>query len=55
MRTIILYIRSLFCKHEWEQLPVANYYNRDVSMEMPAYSIYSWRCTKCGLIMKEKI
>ena len=51
MRIIFQYIRSLFCKHEWEYLGKTRlfYEGRD----MPYRIIDRWRCTKCGFIMKD--
>ena len=51
MRKFINYIRSCFCKHEWE-LIIDNtgnnkYLNRDY---IATYKVY--RCKKCGHSMK---
>lgn len=54
MRWLINYIRSCFCKHEWEQLrkDLAVYGS---SLEMPIYYETVYRCKKCGMIQKIKI
>ena len=52
MRTIINYIRSCFCKHEWESLPMVS--KTEPGAKMPWCYIQRWRCKKCGYIMKSK-
>lgn len=55
MRTIINYIRSCFCKHEWELI-----YDRDVketsnySCCTSTYSVKTYRCVKCGYAKRYK-
>lgn len=52
MRKIINYIRSCFCKHEWEYLGRTEYF---ISGSVrPCKAIERWRCTKCGYIVKSK-
>lgn len=51
MRTLINYIRSCFCKHDWECLlenaPV--YYNTNKgNIQIPDNRIWLYRCKKCG-------
>lgn len=46
MRWLINYIRSCFCKHEWELL-----YDTDVweiHPKYPSYHKWVYRCKKCG-------
>ena len=45
MRTLINYIRSCFCRHEWELI-----FNVDVIDDVGTYSCKTYRCTKCGYI-----
>ena len=49
MKWLINYIRSCFCKHEWEclqnNIPV---YDSDVSLKIPTYHKWIYRCKKCG-------
>ena len=54
MRTIIQYIRSCFCKHDWEYLSPTACWDKSVSTEMPVHYLERWRCKKCGYIMKDK-
>ena len=54
MRKIIIYIRSLFCKHEWEFLNKTECYYKGVSTEHPVKFIERWRCKKCGYIVKDQ-
>lgn len=55
MRWLINYIRSCFCKHEWEplkeDLPVYNGENSNI----PIYYLTVYRCKKCGMVQKIKI
>ena len=59
MRRLIDYIRSCFCKHEWELLDEVevydntNYYGRKVDI----YKIgrrWTYRCKKCGYFKVHK-
>lgn len=54
MRWIVNYIRSCFCKHDWEYLGKAERFNSD-SSELPCAITQSWRCRKCGYIMTHKL
>lgn len=54
MRTIINYIRSLFCKHDWEYLGKTEHFSSD-SSELPYKITQRWRCRKCGYIMKSEL
>lgn len=49
MRKIIDYIRSCFCKHEWE-LIIDNYTYPSLRQDMTKV----YRCTKCGYYKKYK-
>lgn len=56
MRTIINYIRSCFCKHEWEYLgDVAKWPHHSEHAKAPYAYIKCWRCNKCGYVMKTKL
>ena len=48
MRWLINYIRSCFCKHDWELLDKANVYMQEVSLEIPYERRWTYRCKKCG-------
>lgn len=50
MRTIINYIRSMFCQHEWELIFNA-YIERDFGN---TYMVKTYRCKKCGYSKKYK-
>lgn len=50
MRWLVNYIRSLFCKHEWELLKQVGYY--DDGDKLPCRSILLYRCKKCGYVQK---
>lgn len=57
MRTLINYIRSCFCKHEWELLQRCDVYEDAlVDCNMPVYRKWVYRCKKCGCckIIKSK-
>lgn len=57
MRTLINYIRSYFCKHEWELLQRCDVYEDAlVDCNMPVYRKWVYRCKKCGCckIIKSK-
>ena len=49
MRWLINYIRSCFCKHEWEQI----FYSH-VTTLFTEYHCKTYRCTKCGYSKKYK-
>ena len=51
MRTIINYIRSCFCKHEWEMIFNTKVNNIDDGTN---YTVKTYRCTKCGYSKKYK-
>lgn len=44
MRWLINYIRSCFCKHEWELI----FEGRISISENDFYTMKGYRCTKCG-------
>lgn len=54
MRFIINYIRSCFCKHDWELIADAKIYSDD-NDKYPHSSIKIYRCKKCGYSKKYKI
>lgn len=47
MRWLINYIRSCFCKHDWELLADTLVYESE-SKNMPCGKIWIYRCKKCG-------
>ena len=47
IRWLINYIRSCFCKHEWELLGTNNVYGSDFD-KRPLYHQWIYRCKKCG-------
>ena len=50
MRTLINYIRSCFCKHEWELI-----FNAKVETDYGStFGVKTYRCTKCGYHKKYK-
>ena len=49
MRMLINYIRSCFCRHEWELI-----FNFDIIDDVGTYSCKTYRCTKCGYAQKYK-
>lgn len=54
MRWLINYIRSCFCKHEWEHIHNIDIYNES-SGNMPSGHLDVYRCNKCGFIQKIKM
>lgn len=49
MRWIINYIRSCFCKHEWELLKQANVWDScDSYARYPIGTKWVYMCKKCG-------
>lgn len=52
MRTIINYIRSCFCKHDFELLSKVNNYHSYISMDVPMSCTWIYRCKKCGYVQK---
>ena len=50
MRWLINYIRSCFCKHEWELIFNNDFYSQSIvtgKMNECPYKVY--RCKKCGI------
>jgi hypothetical protein len=47
MRTLINYIRTCFCKHEWECI-IENAPVYSPGLEYPTKHIWMYRCKKCG-------
>lgn len=54
MRWLINYIRSCFCKHEWELLDQIKVFDQDKSMKVPDHYEWIYRCKKCGYCNKIK-
>ena len=54
MRTIINYLRSCFCKHDWEFLVTSKTYN-EFSGNMPADIKRVYRCKKCGFVQRVRL
>jgi hypothetical protein len=53
MRLIINYIRSCFCKHDWEMIMNTAYYsNQDAKIPLCYKKVY--RCKKCGYSKRYK-
>ena len=46
MRWLINYIRSCFCKHEWECLTHVNVWGEDE--KYPIGEKWTYRCKQCG-------
>lgn len=51
MRWLINYIRSCFCKHEWECLTNTLVYD-NADDKLPNYKLWIYRCKKCGVVQK---
>ena len=49
MRWLINYIRSCFCKHDWELI-----FDTEVYSIAKTYHIKTYRCKKCGIAKKYK-
>lgn len=49
MRWLINYIKSCFCKHEWEMI-----FNTRVEYGNEAYFCKTYRCKKCGYSKRYK-
>lgn len=47
MKLLISYIRSCFCKHEWELLQETLMYGSEQD-ELPYGTKWTYRCKKCG-------
>ena len=47
MRWLINYLRSCFCRHDWEFISKVDHYNYD-SDKRPYKQTYVYRCTICG-------
>lgn len=47
MQKLINYIRSCFCKHEWELID-------HIESESYSYSCKTYRCKKCGYARQYK-
>lgn len=56
MRWLINYLRSLWCKHDWELLDKAAVFDGDSPSyhNRPIYRQYVYRCKKCGYAKKYK-
>lgn len=51
MRWLINYIRSLFCKHEWEFLKNVEYFDKPGD-KMPVRRTLIYRCKRCGYVQR---
>lgn len=49
MRWLIEYVKSCFCKHEWELI-----FNTRVEDDFETYTCKVYRCKKCGYAKKYK-
>ena len=49
MKWLINYIRSCFCKHDWEMI-----FDVRVDDDYEVYSCKTYRCKKCGYSKKYK-
>lgn len=55
MRWLINYIRSCFCKHEWELLSEAIAWDSDrPNNKYPIGEKWTYRCKKCGYFQVHK-
>ena len=54
MRKLINYIRSCFCKHDWEMIFDVDLRNTGVCGGYSTYTEKTYRCKKCGFIQKVK-
>lgn len=58
MRWLINYIRSCFCKHEWELIFETNVHcERDIDYrrrDVHNYTVKTYRCKHCGYTQKYK-
>lgn len=57
MKSLINYIRSCFCKHDWELLFNTVVYSTDswgVKEKIPKYYVKVYHCKKCGMEKKYK-
>lgn len=54
MRWLINYIRSCFCKHDWELIFSTAVYDLCGSKEIPDHHVKVYRCKKCGMEKKYK-
>lgn len=55
MRWLINYIRSCFCKHEWEEIFETATWSSDIEghkYDYPLYYTKIYRCKKCGMEKK---
>lgn len=55
MRWFINYIRSLFCKHEWEYITRVTNYSEWAPQGMPIGYTEIYRCKKCGYVQKNSL
>ena len=57
MRWLINYIRSCFCKHEWELIfdtTLTGCHLDGTPYEYPVGHIKTYRCKKCGIMKRYK-
>jgi rubrerythrin len=54
MRTLINYLRSCFCKHEFKLLKEIECYHSEKD-KLPAYRRQTYMCPKCGYVKKIRL
>lgn len=53
MRWLINYIRTCFCKHDFQLLDKSNVYFSSLD-KRPMYTQFTYMCKKCGYVKKVK-
>lgn len=54
MRTIVNYLKSLFCQHDYELLKEVSTYESPMSV-LPIRTRRTYRCRKCGFVQRVKL
>lgn len=54
MRELIDYIRSCFCKHEWEMIFDTEVHDHFTKTIYNTFNVKIYRCKKCGYSKKYK-
>jgi len=54
MRTIINYLRSCFCRHDWEMIFDTSVNETEQGKVVNIYTMKTYRCKKCGYSKKYK-
>lgn len=54
MRTLINYLRSCFCKHEFDFIEAVSIYE-NIHASRPHTNCYTYMCKKCGYVKKIKL